>query len=85
MGLARVRVAEVRYLCDSARHLVCYPYSVAALHDMARDLAIDRCWFHAGARHAHYDIPKRRLAEVSARCEVVDARTILRVTKGGVP
>ena len=63
------------------RHLVCLPYSVAGLHAMAADLGIKRCWYHAG-RYPHYDIPKRRIAEITARCELVSGRTILKVVRG---
>lgn len=64
------------------RHLVCVPYSVENLHAMAADLGIKRCWFHSGTSYPHYDIPKRRIAEIQAKCEVVSARDILRIVKG---
>ena len=70
----------MRYLCDDMRHLVCLPYSVAGLHAMAVDLGIKRCWYHAG-QYPHYDIPKRRIAEITARCELVSGREILRIVK----
>ena len=38
-------LSKVDYLCDSERHLVCYPYSIKNLHLMAIDLEIKRCWF----------------------------------------
>jgi len=67
------------------RHLVCVPFSVENLHRMADDLGIRRCWFHRGGagRFPHYDIPKRRVAEITARCELVSAREILAIIKGG--
>lgn len=72
----------MRYFCDGMRHLVCLPYTEENLHRMAEDLGIKRCWFHRGASYMHYDIPKRRVAEITARCEVVPAREILRIVKG---
>jgi len=72
----------LQYFCDDARHLVCVPYSVEGLHAMASDLGIKRCWFHAG-RRPHYDIPKRRIAEVQARCTVVSSEQIVSIIKGG--
>jgi hypothetical protein len=72
------------YYSDRGRHLVCYPYGVQALHDMAVVLGIKRCWYHGGAR-PHYDIPKRRLQEIAGRSHVVPSRVILRITKGGQP
>lgn len=71
----------MRFLSDSMRHLVCVPYNVENLHAMAEALGIKRCWFHGGD-HAHYDIPKRRIAEIAAKTEVVSAREILKVIKG---
>lgn len=74
------------FYCDAdGRHLVCVPYSVEKLHAMARELGIKRCWFHAGAKYPHYDIPKRRIAEVKARCVVVSGREILAICKGSGP
>lgn len=70
----------MRYLCDDQRHLICDPYSVEGLHKMADDLNINRCWFH-NVRWKHYDIPKRRISEIQAKCQVVDTREILRVIK----
>jgi hypothetical protein len=72
----------VRYLCDEDRHLVCLPYSVENLHLMAEDLGIKRCWFHGGDK-PHYDIPRRRIKQVMARCEVVSSRTILEIIRSG--
>lgn len=67
----------MKYLCDNARHLICVPYSVENLHKMAADLGIKKCWFHKD----HYDIPKRRIAEITAKCEVVDSREIVKIVR----
>lgn len=69
------------YYTDGARHLVCAPYSVANLHAMAEALGIKRCWYHPHPTHAHYDIPKRRVAEVTAKCIVVSTREILLICR----
>lgn len=71
----------LRFFCDDARHLVCFPYSKENLHQMARVLSIRRHWYHAG-RHPHYDIPKRRITEIMARCTVVSSNDILRIIRG---
>lgn len=63
------------------RHLVCIPYSVENLHRMAADLNIHRCWFHAKP-YPHYDIPKRRIRELSEKTELVSPKTILKICKG---
>ena len=77
-----MRMSTLRYFCDVGRHLVCLPYSVENLHAMAADLGIKRCWWHSGASYAHYDIPKRRIAEIKSKCTVVTGREILRIVKG---
>jgi FMN phosphatase YigB (HAD superfamily) len=73
---------NLAFYCDSMRHLVCVPYSVENLHEMARRLGIKRCWFHAGAKYPHYDIPKRRVQEIQAQCTVVSPQDILVIVKG---
>lgn len=70
------------YYCDSMRHLVCIPYTVEGLHAMAEELGIKRCWYHSSKDHPHYDIPKRRIAEIQAKCVVVSPRDILKIMKG---
>lgn len=67
----------MRYLTDGRRHLVCEPYSVENLHEMARDLGIGRHWFHRD----HYDIPIRRRAEIEAKCEKVTSRQIVELVR----
>lgn len=70
----------MQFYCDLDQHLVCVPYSVENLHRMAEELGIKRCWFHNGS-YAHYDIPKRRLAEIAAKCVIVNPRRILEIVK----
>ena len=72
----------MKYFCDEARHLVCVPYTVENLHAMATDLGIKRCWFHAGASYPHYDVPKRRVDEIKAKCTLVSSREMLTIVKG---
>lgn len=67
------------YLCDTKRHLVCEPYSIDNLHKMAEDLNIKRCWFHKD----HYDIPKRRVKEITDKCNIISSKEILLITRYG--
>lgn len=71
------------YYCDDHRHLVCIPYTVEALHAMAEDLGIKRCWFHRGASLPHYDIPKRRIQEIQAdpRVTVLSQTDLVRLIR----
>lgn len=70
------------YYCDDQRHLVCVPYSIENLHEMARNLEIKRCWYHASAKYKHYDIPVRRISEITSKCVVVSAKQIVEICKG---
>lgn len=70
------------YYCDNHRHLVCVPYSIANLHLMANTLNLKKCWFHKD----HYDIPKKRLAEIMNKCIVVSSEEIVNIipTRGNL-
>lgn len=72
---------SLTYYCDDSRHLVCTPYSIANLHQMAEDLKIKRSWYHGGMR-PHYDIPKKRIPEIQSKCTVISSREILLITQG---
>ncbi len=65
------------YLTDHQRHLICFPYSIANLHKMAKELGIKECWFHKD----HYDIPKRRIEEIEAKCQIISSKDIVRIIK----
>jgi hypothetical protein len=73
----------LRYLCDNARHMVCEPYSLENLHRMASALGIKRAWFHK-SRFPHYDMPKKRIAELTAQCERMSQKQILLIIRAGV-
>lgn len=68
----------MEYLTDGKRHLICLPYSVENLHIMADDLGIKRCWFHKN----HYDIPKKRIEEITEKCTLVSSKMIVLIIKG---
>jgi hypothetical protein len=44
---------------------------------MAEALGIDRCWFHKD----HYDIPKRRIAEIEAKCTLISSKEIVKISR----
>ncbi len=69
----------MKFYCDKKRHLICFPYSLDNLHEMAYRLGINRCWFHVD----HYDIPKRRIDEITAKCTVVSSKEIVKMIKSG--
>lgn len=66
------------YVTDGKRHLVCIPYSTENLHAMAADLGIGRHWFHKN----HYDIPKKRMDEISSKCTLVSSKDIVKIIRG---
>lgn len=65
-------MTDLKYVCDKARHLICVLYSIENLHRMAEDLNIKRCHFHKN----HYDIPKKRVEDISSKCIKVGFYTI---------
>lgn len=69
------------FVTDRKRHLVCLPYSLSNLHAMAEQLQLKACWFHA-TPYPHYDIPKRRIAEIESKCRIVSPKDIVRICKG---
>ncbi len=69
------------YYCDNSRHLICIPYSIENLHLMAADLNIKRCWFHKKDKFSHYDIPKKRMDEIKAKCILVTTKELLNLIK----
>jgi len=66
------------FYCDNQRHLICYPYSVENLHEMANILNIDKCWFHSG-KNPHYDIPKKRIKEIQSKCRIISTKEIINI------
>jgi hypothetical protein len=48
---------------------------------MAAELDIKRCWFHGGKK-PHYDIPKRRVEEISKQCFNVTPEVIVTIILG---
>lgn len=69
------------FVTDRKRHLVCLPYSVDNLHTMADALGIGRHWYHT-TPYPHYDIPKKRIAEIEAKCKIVSSKDIVRICRG---
>lgn len=45
---------------------------------MAKALNIKRCWFHG----THYDIPLKRIEEITQWCILVNSRTIVKIING---
>jgi len=53
---------------------------------MTEELGINRCFYEVSnnGRLKHYDIPKKRIAEITAKCSIVNFRDIVRIIKAGV-
>lgn len=79
--LARGR-EKTKYVTDGKRHLVCIPYSIENLHAMATDLNIGRHWFHNTPNLQHYDIPKKRMDEITSKCTLVSSKDIVKIIRG---
>ena len=69
------------FVTDRKRHLICLPYNLVNLHNMALTLEIKKCWFHNNP-YPHYDIPKRRLKEIEAQCIIVSPKDIIKICRG---
>lgn len=69
------------YICDNQRHLICIPYSIENLHIMAKDLNINRAWFHNKKGYEHYDIPKMRIEEIQNKCNIISSKELLTIIK----
>lgn len=73
---------DLIYICDNKRHLICLPYSVENLHRMADELNLGKQWFHKGKRNKpHYDIPKKRIEEITSLCDVASSKEIVNIIK----
>ena len=72
------------FICDNNRHLVCLPYSIPNLHQMAKELNIARSWYHSSNNKHHYDIPKKRITEIQSKCIIVSSKTIVRIINGEI-
>lgn len=70
----------MEYLCDDSRHLICKPYSIENLHKMAKELNIKKCWFHKN----HYDIPKKRIDEITKKCKLISSKEIVEIINCGI-
>lgn len=73
---------DLEYFSDIFRHLICVPYSVENLHRMATDLGISKSWYESKP-YPHYDIPKKRIAEIQAKSTVIKSTELLKKIKGG--
>lgn len=73
----------MEYYCDDSRHIVCVPYTLENLHKMAEDLGIAKSWFHRGKNeNSHYDMPKRRIEEITSKCNLVPSTVIVDIIRG---
>lgn len=45
---------------------------------MAKYLDIKRHWFH----NDHYDIPARRIDEITVKCQIVSSKEIVKIIRG---
>jgi FMN phosphatase YigB (HAD superfamily) len=54
--------------------------SLAELHGFAEQVGINKCWFHRGTTHPHYDITEpQRQAVLDAGGVAVTQRELLRI------
>ena len=60
--------------------------SVEELHQAARDMCINRCWFDANKKHPHYDCKNNNKTKVLNNKDVmiVSSRFIVNLFKKGI-
>lgn len=68
----------MKYLTDGQGSLVCYPYSISNLHEMASELGINRKFFWKN----HYSIPHDRKDEIEGICELITTKDMIKVING---
>lgn len=73
-------MAELQFICDGSRHLICIPYAIDNLHKMAEQLGIGRHFFH-NTNKPHYDIPAKRVDEITEQCQKVGTRELIGVIR----
>ena len=71
------KVSKLIYLTDGKRHLICVPYTIPNLHQMAKELGIGAWWFHKN----HYDIPLFAQESVEKRCRKIDSKEIVEIIR----
>lgn len=81
-------MAVLTYYCDNNGHLVCRPYTVHNLHDMAEKLKIHSSWFHTGegiadtlVKKPHYKIALSRRGEFRKLCTTVTTEELKLITE----
>ncbi|MBB4517391.1 DUF4031 domain-containing protein [Paraburkholderia fungorum] len=56
--------------------------SVDELHGFAQAVGINRCWYHSGARHPHYDITEpQRATAIENGAIAVSQRELMQVAR----
>jgi hypothetical protein len=72
----------MKYYCDESRHLVCVPYSIENLHLMGKKLKLKKHWYHKSKGGlGHYDMPKKRIEEITNQCEVITSKEIIKIIR----
>jgi FMN phosphatase YigB (HAD superfamily) len=70
---------ELDIVYDRLRHLACIPYSLENLHEAAKQVGINRCWFDRD----HYDIPQKCIERIKQRsdCREIRPREMLKIVR----
>lgn len=70
-------MSDLKYVTDGKRHLICVPYSIENMHQMARELLIKKFWFQKN----HYIIPESREVEIEKKCKKVSQAEIKEIIR----
>lgn len=55
--------------------------SETELHAYADSIGIKPCWFHKGAEHPHYDLPKHMRGKAPPGAKMVSSKEIVRIIR----
>ena len=58
--------------------------SIDHLHEFCKTIGIKKCWYHAGSRFKHYDIPKKMRKDFFEKYKMVQkvsSRDIVKILK----
>lgn len=72
---------KLEYYCDNQGHLVCLPYTIDNLHQMANELGLDQSHFKSHPKHAHYLISDNQKDTIMPQCHLVSSKHIIYIVR----
>lgn len=73
-------VEELLYLTDGRKNIICLPYSIENLHQMAKELGMNEKYFNKD----HYVVPDHMVDEIEDKCGKVSTQTLFLTARNGL-